>query len=138
MAATISREGTTATPITVANSDMGLNVTGRVSVVRTVVLNVGAGQDDKTLYTVPDGKDFYLLGYYTTKQDGPGSARLYDSTGDTPSGAVKLIVFFTQKTYPPYHVEIPHGIKFTRGITVEGSDITASKDTEYTFYGYLV
>lgn len=138
MAATISREGTTVTPLISFNSDMNFEPDRKISIVRTVVLNVGAGQDDKTIYTVPEGKTFYLMGYYATKQDGPGSCRLHDSIGDSPTGDPVLVVFFSQKTYPPYHVQVPVGIKFSKGITVDGSDITASKDTEYTFYGYLV
>lgn len=139
MAETISREGTTVTPVAQYQSNLTKGGTSKQGVFRGAVVSVDAAPSDTTLYTVPAGKLFLCNAIVAQKQDAPGNQEVMDSAGDTSSGASKCLILMGQKgAMPPIRNEFNPPIAFQKGITIDSTMFTASKDHEYQIMGYLV
>lgn len=109
----------------------------KVYVVKFFELAVDAAPSDTTLYTVPTGRTFFLTGYYAQKTDAGGTNPVYDSAGNSASGSAKItIVESIYATQLANHVTFDPPIVFRKGITLKGTEMTASKTLVIQLEGY--
>lgn len=113
--------------------------TRKVNVVKFFELAVDAAPSDTTLYTVPTGKTFFLTGYNAQKTDAGGTNPVYDSAGDSASGSAKItIVESIYATQLANQVIYDPPIPFYKGLTLKGTEMTASKTLVIQLAGYYL
>lgn len=93
MASTLTSESTAAVAVVDKQTDEQINPTGQFYVVRSLRCTSDADADDTTIYTVPAGKKFYLLGLNVGTDSAESTVTIYDGENDTKMEPSKLTVF---------------------------------------------
>lgn len=141
MAETISFGATSITPLSEIDTLMSIKPTGIRYVVRTGRLATDAGPSDTTLYTVPDGKRFLLTKLQGMRTDAFSTFTIYDAKGDSVTGATAKTTFHMSSGAVGGLMETVTPIKpiiFDFGITLDGTEMAASKVYNFQIEGYLV
>lgn len=108
----------------------------RIYVTRTATISSAGATSDITVYTVSEGRTFYLTRIITAGDDNL-FMDVQDSAGNTASGPV-ITAFLFANNYQGVEYNYSPGVRFSKGITVDSTKHTLAKFYRMIIMGYLV
>lgn len=135
---TVSLSGTSIKAKTQFSNLQTLNPTGHHIVSLSFKMVAGNPATDYTLYTVPDGRTFVVTKVMTGKSDAAAQDIVfYDSAGNVASDSRAYFFCPDWSKYISTYTYSP-GLVFSKGITIDSTNQTATHNYFFDIQGYLV
>ena len=141
MASTINKSNSVYTPV--SQTEQKISHAKRVQNLEGVLISTkittDVAADDTTVYTVPTGKILLIYGFCgslnATSHD---EVTIYDSIGDSATGRVVASVQCISTVAGWFPTTLTYPVVVQTGLTALGSDMRASSEYIFEFYGYVV
>lgn len=138
MAETIADHAISYENVSGAEYDFARAAGDKIFVIISGEIDPDAAPSDTTLYTVPSGRILYVQRISWGRETLAGITPLYDSAGNTASGAIKVSVVSSERNYGMYTTDYLTPVTFRKGITVDSGDLAGEKDQRFVIQGYLI
>lgn len=138
MAESITGQSTVTIPVVSPQSDIAKAETKKAYVCTGGAIDVVAPLEDTTLYTVPEGKTFYLTKVLHNTTGTAVDVPFYDSAGNVASGAAIVTLIPCLSTAHVVETKFDVPVAFQIGVTLDSGDMFDGVDINYMIHGYLV
>lgn len=140
MAETIVKGSTSEIPVVIIEDLKRRPGTNLISVHRAGIVDTDAAPSDTTLYVVPEGRTLILTAVSFAKESTGGAMiPMYDKGDNLAQGLPKASAYATDPDVIGItRTVFPTGIIFTKGITIDDTDLTANMDLAFVIEGYVV